>query len=172
MSDESDVSEASFESLGVVPTLCEAIKNLGWSAPTEIQQQSIPHALKGKDIIGLAETGSGKTGAFSIPILQALLANPQRLFAVILAPTRELAFQINEVLEGLGASIHLHSVCIVGGIDMVTQAIALAKRPHIIVATPGRLVDHLQNTKGFSLRSLKYLVLDEADRMVSHLIFY
>ena len=156
----------SFESLGVVPTLCEAIKNLGWHTPTEIQQNSIPQALAGRDIIGLAETGSGKTGAFSIPILQALLNNPQRLFAVILAPTRELAFQINEVFEGLGSSIHLHCACIVGGIDMVTQAIALAKRPHILVATPGRLVDHLQITKGFSLRNLKYLVLDEADRMV------
>ena len=80
---------------------------------------------------------------------------------------RELAFQINEVFEALGSSIHLHCTCIVGGIDMMTQSIALAKRPHIIVATPGRLVDHLQNTKGFNLRSLKYLVLDEADRMLS-----
>lgn len=86
---------------------------------------------------------------------------------MVLAPTRELAFQINEVFEALGASIALHSACIVGGIDMMMQAIVLAKKPHIIVATPGRLVDHLQNTKGFSLRSLKYLVMDEADRMLS-----
>ena len=116
-------------------------------------------------------TFAGKTGAFSIPILQSLLENPQRLYAVILAPTRELAFQINEVFEALGASIHLHCTCIVGGIDMITQSIALAKRPHIIVATPGRLVDHLQNTKGFNLRSLKYLVLDEADRMVRMCVY-
>ena len=111
--------------------------------------------------------GSGKTGAFAIPILNALLANPQRLFAVVLCPTRELAFQINEVFDALGANIALHTVCVVGGIDMVTQAIAIAKKPHILVATPGRLVDHLQNTKGFSLRTLKFLVLDEADRMLS-----
>ena len=156
-----------FEALGVVKPLCECIENLGWKTPTDIQASSIPHALNGRDLIGLAETGSGKTGAFAIPILQALLANPQRLFAVILAPTRELAFQINEVFEALGSTIQLHTTCIVGGIDMMTQAIALAKRPHVIVATPGRLVDHLQNTKGFSLRYLKYLVLDEADRMVS-----
>lgn len=123
--------------------------------------------ILGRDIIGLAETGSGKTGAFAIPILQALLENPQRLFAVILVPTRELAFQINSVFEALGSSIALHSACVVGGIDMITQAIVLAKKPHVIVATPGRLVDHLQNTKGFNLRSLKYLVLDEADRMLS-----
>ena len=157
----------SFEALGVAAPLCRAIKDIGWTKPTEIQQNSIPEALSGRDVIGLAETGSGKTGAFAIPILQALLQNPQRLFAVILAPTRELAFQINEVFEALGASIALHSVCLVGGIDMMTQAIALAKKPHVIVATPGRLVDHLQNTKGFSLRSLKFLVMDEADRMLS-----
>jgi ATP-dependent RNA helicase DDX47/RRP3 len=99
--------------------------------------------------------------------LHALLDNPQRLFALVLAPTRELAFQINEVFEALGAAISLRTVCVVGGIDMMTQAIALAKKPHVIVGTPGRLVDHLQNTKGFSLRTLKYFVLDEADRMLS-----
>lgn len=157
----------SFKSLGILDTLCEAIESLGWHAPTDIQKSSIPEALKGRDIVGLAETGSGKTGAFAIPVLQALLQNPQRLFCVVLAPTRELAFQINEVFEALGSSISLHSVCIVGGIDMMTQSIALAKKPHVIVATPGRLVDHLQNTKGFSLRALKFLIMDEADRMLS-----
>eukprot|EP01038_Epipyxis_sp_PR26KG_P007602 gene7602-10351_t len=164
---DSDVKHDTFQSLGVVEALCSAITAVGWSKPTDIQAASIPSALKGRDIIGLAETGSGKTGAFAIPILQSLLANPQRLYAVILAPTRELAFQINEVFDALGASIALHCVCIVGGIDMITQAIALAKKPHIIVATPGRLVDHLQNTKGFNLRNLKFLVMDEADRMLS-----
>jgi ATP-dependent RNA helicase DDX47/RRP3 len=166
MEEEEKEEIISFKSLGVVEPLCESVLSLGWKVPTQIQQDAIPPALQGRDIIGLAETGSGKTGAFAIPIIQALLENPQRLFAVILAPTRELAFQINEVFEAIGSSIQLHSTCIVGGIDMVTQAIALAKRPHVIVATPGRLVDHLQNTKGFNLRNLKYLVLDEADRMV------
>ena len=142
----------SFADLGVSTSLCAAIDAIGWKEPTDIQKMSIPHALKGKDIIGLAETGSGKTGAFAIPIIEALLKAPQRLFAVVLAPTRELAFQINEVFEALGSSIALNTACIVGGIDMVTQAIALAKKPHVIVATPGRLVDHLQNTKGFNLR--------------------
>jgi len=162
-----ETERKTFAELGVVPTLCEAIASLGWTAPTAIQVASIPEALAGKDVVGLAETGSGKTGAFAIPVLQALLSNPQRLFAVVLAPTRELAFQINEVFEALGASISLHSVCIVGGIDMMTQSIALAKKPHVIIATPGRLVDHLENTKGFSLRSLKFLIMDEADRMLS-----
>lgn len=157
----------SFSGLGIEPSLCAVIETLGWKSPTEIQQKSIPEALTGRDIIGLAETGSGKTGAFAIPILHALLQTPQRLFAVVLAPTRELAFQIHEVFEALGSAIALHCACIVGGIDMVTQAIVLAKKPHIVVGTPGRLVDHLQNTKGFSLRNLKYLVMDEADRMLS-----
>ncbi len=156
-----------FEELGIIESLCKAIRGIGWSEPTDIQRGAIPEALNGRDIIGLAETGSGKTGAFAIPILQVLLSKPQRLFAVILAPTRELAFQINEVFDALGVSIALNSVCIVGGIDMMVQSIALAKQPHIIVATPGRLVDHLHNTKGFNLRNLKYLVMDEADRMLS-----
>eukprot|EP00752_Nemacystus_decipiens_P015640 g13957.t1 len=162
---EEDV-KASFESLGVTGPLCEAAAQLGWTHATEIQRQALPLAFKGKDVIGLAETGSGKTGAFAIPILQALLENPQRLFAVVMAPTRELAFQINEVMEALGVGIGLKTVCIVGGIDMFQQSVALALKPHVVIATPGRLVDHLENTKGFSLRTAKYLVLDEADRML------
>lgn len=158
---------ATFVSLGICPALCKIINELGWLKPTEIQRQSIPEALLGRDIIGLAETGSGKTGAFAIPILNALLKNPQRLFAVVLAPTRELAFQINEVFDALGSSIGLETACLVGGIDMIQQSIKLAKKPHIIVATPGRLVDHLHNTKGFNLKQLKFLVMDEADRMLS-----
>ncbi|CAM9392112.1 unnamed protein product, partial [Ectocarpus sp. 6 AP-2014] len=158
--------KASFESLGVTGPLCEAAAQLGWTHATEIQRQALPLAFEGKDVIGLAETGSGKTGAFALPILQALLENPQRLFAVIMAPTRELAFQINEVMEALGVGIGLKTVCIVGGIDMFQQSVALALKPHVVIATPGRLVDHLENTKGFSLRTAKYLVLDEADRML------
>jgi ATP-dependent RNA helicase DDX47/RRP3 len=160
-------SLSSWHQLGLVESIAKSVLELGWKAPTDIQKGVIPEALTGRDIIGLAETGSGKTGAFAIPILQALLSNPQRLFAVVLVPTRELAFQINEVFEALGASIGLHCACIVGGIDMIQQSIVLAKKPHIIVATPGRLVDHLINTKGFSLRALKFLVMDEADRMLS-----
>jgi hypothetical protein len=151
----------------VVKPLCEACGAIGWSKPTGIQQQAIPAALEGRDVIGLAETGSGKTGAFALPVLQALLAKPQRLFAVVLAPTRELAFQIHEVFEALGASIGLKCCCVVGGVDMMTQAIALARKPHVVIATPGRLVDHLENTKGFNLREVKYLVLDEVGASAS-----
>ncbi|KAE8876117.1 putative ATP-dependent RNA helicase [Phytophthora fragariae] len=157
----------SFQELGVDAAICEAIAAVGWSQPSKIQQQAIPHGLAGKDIIGLAETGSGKTGAFVIPILQSLLQNPQRLYALVLAPTRELAYQIGEQFEALGASIGLKCACVVGGIDMMQQQVALARKPHVVIATPGRLVDHLENTKGFSLRTIKFLVLDEADRMLS-----
>jgi len=155
-----------FAELGVTDALCEACTALGFKTPTAIQAESIPIALSGKDIIGLAETGSGKTAAFALPILQALLDEPQPMFGLIMAPTRELAYQISQQFEALGSLISVRCVVIVGGMDMVPQAIALAKKPHIIVATPGRLLDHLENTKGFSLRQLKYLVMDEADRLL------
>lgn len=90
--------------------------------------------------------------------MHALLQNPQRYFALILTPTRELAFQISEQFEALGASIGVKCAVIVGGMDMMSQSLVLAKKPHILIATPGRLVDHLENTKGFNLRALKYLV--------------
>lgn len=89
--------------------MCEACERLKWTAPSKIQKEAIPIALEGRDIIGLAETGSGKTGAFALPILQALLNNPQRLFALILTPTRELAFQISEQFDALGSSIGVKS---------------------------------------------------------------
>ncbi|VDL73900.1 unnamed protein product [Nippostrongylus brasiliensis] len=157
----------SFQELGVCESLCEACERLNWQAPTKIQIAALPHALSGRDVIGLAETGSGKTAAFALPILQSLLETPQKLFALVLTPTRELAFQIAQQFEALGAGIGLMVAVIVGGVDMTTQALALAKRPHVIVATPGRLVDHLENTKGFNLRALKYLVMDEADRILN-----
>lgn len=173
-------------------TLCKACEELKWKTPSKIQREAIPVALQGKDVIGLAETGSGKTGAFALPILQALLDNPQRYFALILTPTRELAFQISEQFEALGmyiddhfpfdiinnanfhsytfqigSSVGVKCCVVVGGMDMVSQALQLGKKPHIIIATPGRLVDHLENLKGFNLKAIKYLVMDEADRILN-----
>eukprot|EP00243_Klebsormidium_subtile_P003787 TRINITY_DN17394_c0_g1_i1.p1 TRINITY_DN17394_c0_g1~~TRINITY_DN17394_c0_g1_i1.p1 ORF type:complete len:450 (+),score=122.55 TRINITY_DN17394_c0_g1_i1:188-1537(+) len=156
-----------FQNLGVCSQLAEAAVSLGWKSPSAIQVQAVPHALQGSDVIGLAQTGSGKTAAFALPILQALLDKPHPLFACVLSPTRELAIQIAEQFEALGAGIGVKCAVVVGGVDMMAQAIALAKRPHIVVGTPGRLVDHLSNTKGFSLRTIKYLVLDEADRLLN-----
>lgn len=159
--------KATFESLGVCEELCRAVKLMKWAKPTKIQQEAIPWALQGRDIIGLAETGSGKTGAFALPIVQRLLDDPQRFYAVCLAPTRELCVQIGEQFEAIGNTIKLQTATVVGGLAMVDQAMALAKRPHVVVATPGRLVDHLENTKGFHLKTVKYLVMDEADRLLS-----
>ncbi|XP_043216874.1 probable ATP-dependent RNA helicase DDX47 isoform X1 [Amphibalanus amphitrite] len=156
-----------FKDLGITEVLCTAAERLKWSKPTQIQCEAVPIALQGKDVVGLAETGSGKTGAFALPILQRLLESPQRLFGLVLTPTRELAYQISEQFEALGASIGVKCCVIVGGMDMMAQSLMLAKKPHVIIATPGRLVDHLENTKGFTLKSLKCLVMDEADRILN-----
>ncbi|KXX78502.1 ATP-dependent rRNA helicase RRP3 [Madurella mycetomatis] len=161
-----DAAPKSFADLGIVDSLCDACDRLGYKRPTPIQEQAIPLALQDRDIIGIAETGSGKTAAFALPILQALLEKPQALFALVLAPTRELAAQIAQAFEALGSLISLRCALILGGLDMVQQAIALGKKPHVVVATPGRLLDHLEKTKGFSLRNLRYLVMDEADRLL------
>ncbi|KAM5586756.1 DEAD-box ATP-dependent RNA helicase 10 [Rosa sericea] len=166
-SDELDGEVKTFKSLGLCDQLVDAVAKLDWQKPTPIQVEAIPHALEGKDLIGLAQTGSGKTAAFALPILQALIDSPHAFFACVLAPTRELAIQISEQFEALGYEFGAKSAVLVGGVDMVQQTIMLAKRPHIIVATPGRLMDHVSNTKGFSLRTLKYLVLDEADRLLN-----
>ncbi len=156
-----------FEELGVCPEICEAIKAMGYKHPTKIQAESLPYTLKDRDMIGLAETGSGKTASFAIPVIQKLLDNPQPFFACVMSPTRELCVQIAEQFEALGSSIGLRTAVLVGGLDMVSQAIALSKNPHIVVGTPGRLADHLANTKGFHLKKLKFLIFDEADRLLS-----
>ncbi|KAL3830726.1 hypothetical protein ACJIZ3_019528 [Penstemon smallii] len=156
-----------FKDIGVNEELAKACDDLGWKNPTQVQVEAIRFALEGRDIIGVAQTGSGKTGAFAIPILQALLEKPQAFFACVLSPTRELAIQIAAQFEALGSGIGVKCAALVGGIDIVQQSILLGKRPHIVVATPGRLVDHLSNTKGFSLHTLKYLVLDEADKLLN-----
>ncbi|KAF7321335.1 ATP-dependent rRNA helicase [Mycena kentingensis (nom. inval.)] len=160
-------SSATFQELAVIDPLLEALSQLKFTSPTDIQAQVIPHALAGRDIIGVAETGSGKTAAFALPILQKLWDEPKpQIFACVLAPTRELAFQISQQFESLGTGMGVRSTVIVGGVENMTQAVALAKRPHIVVATPGRLLWHLENTKGFSLKSIKFLVMDEADRLL------
>lgn len=164
------VTNKTFASFGLSDTLQEACEALEWKYATQIQAAVLPEAIAGRDIIGLAETGSGKTGAFCLPILQGLLtaASAKRgTVALILTPTRELAFQIQTVVQGLGQGIGATSCCVVGGVDRTSQAIALARLPHVVIATPGRLIDHMKDTKGFHLRQVRYLVLDEADRMLS-----
>ncbi|KAL4363575.1 hypothetical protein GQ457_04G037770 [Hibiscus cannabinus] len=165
----------SFKDLGLCDELVEACDSLGWKTPTKIQVEAVPHALEGKDLIAHAQTGSGKTGAFALPILNALLDFHSKqgyksapiFFALVLSPTRELAIQIASQFEALGSGIGLKCAVLVGGENIMQQQISLGKRPQIIVASPGRLMDHLNNTKGFSLHELKYLVLDEADKLLS-----
>ncbi|KEH22783.1 putative RNA helicase [Medicago truncatula] len=167
--EEENKEMKSFKDLGLPESLVEACEKVGWKTPLEIQIEAIPPALEGKDLIGLAKTGSGKTGAFALPILHALLEapRPNHFFACVMSPTRELAIQISEQFEALGSEIGVKCAVLVGGIDMVQQSVKIAKLPHIIVGTPGRVLDHLKNTKGFSLARLKYLVLDEADRLLN-----
>jgi len=165
------MTSRTFESLGLTcrPLLEACRERLQWKTATAIQEAVLPEALRGNDIIGLAETGSGKTGAFALPILQRMLEQSckSKSVALILTPTRELAFQIHEVVRGLATGMGATSVAVVGGVDRTSQAIALARFPHVIIATPGRLLDHLKDTKGFHLRHIRFLVLDEADRMLS-----
>ncbi|KAJ7262237.1 P-loop containing nucleoside triphosphate hydrolase protein, partial [Mycena haematopus] len=160
------MSSVSFKSLGLIEPLLEALEQINYTTPTDIQVEALPHALEGRDIIGVASTGSGKTAAFALPILQKLWEDPKGLFACVLAPTRELAFQISQQFEALGSAMGVRSAVIVGGVETIAQSVTLAKRPHIVVATPGRLLWHLENTKGFSLKGIKFLVMDEADRLL------
>ena len=127
--------------MGVAQWLTKNLQAVGIAAPTKIQQDTLVHSLAGKNLIGCAHTGSGKTACFAIPILQKLARDPYGIFALILTPTRELAYQINEQFRTFaGQNLNLRSTVITGGVDLMKQAAELADIPHVIVATPGRLV--------------------------------
>ena len=141
------------------------IRSLGYSVPTPIQLQAIAPILQGRDVMGLAQTGTGKTAAFALPILQRLLLGPRGVVrALILAPTRELADQIQESFRGLGSQTGLHSLTIYGGVGLGPQVAGLRRGVEIVVACPGRLLDHLSEGT-IDVSRLEVLVLDEADRM-------
>ena len=143
------------------------MSNKGLKTPTPVQQNCIPPILDGqKNVVAVAKTGSGKTMAFALPILHTLSDDPYGIYALVLTPTRELAFQIADQFRVIGKPISLRDVVVVGGRDMVLQGRDLATRPHIVIATPGRLADHLESCNTFSLKKIKYLVLDEADRLL------
>jgi ATP-dependent RNA helicase RhlE len=156
----------SFHAIGVSEALAKDLDMAGLSSPTAIQVQAIPPALGGRDVIGCAQTGTGKTAAFVIPILERLAKLPKgEPRALILAPTRELALQILTTIETLGRRRGISATVIVGGADMQAQVRGLRQRPDILVATPGRLLDHMWNGT-VNLLPIKILVLDEADRML------
>ena len=155
----------SFSSFNFHPQIVAGIKALGYSAPTPIQRQAIPPVLQGHDVMGLAQTGTGKTAAFVLPILERLMKGPRgRIRALVIAPTRELAEQTHEAIGALGCRTQLRSVTIYGGVNMNPQIGKLRAGVEIAVACPGRLLDHI-NKGTINLSNLEVLVLDEADRM-------
>lgn len=168
-SQDKDVTGARFEDLGIAPKLLEILTRNKFVTPTPIQAQSIPAALTGSDLMGIAQTGTGKTLAFGIPMIQRLAqANSTETgkgIGLVVLPTRELALQVNETLKKIGTPIGLKTAILIGGESIGRQITAMKRDPHIIIATPGRLIDHLDQ-KTVNLAKTRVLVLDEADRML------
>lgn len=152
-----------FGDLGVAPSLLQVLEKHNLTTPTPIQHQCIPLALDGKDIVGIAQTGTGKTLAFGLPMIQLLARNKGQ--GLVLLPTRELALQVEEVLQKVGRQFGLRTALLIGGASIKPQLQALKRNPHVIVATPGRIIDHMQQGN-CPLRNVKVIVLDEADRML------
>lgn len=154
-----------FDSFKLKPILIANIRELGYEQPTPIQTQSIPPIMAGKDVMGLAQTGTGKTAAFALPILQHILNNPGKgVRALVIAPTRELAHQIHEAITAFAKGTKIRSVTLFGGVNINPQIKTLKQGVEIIVACPGRLLDHLQQ-RTVELSKVEILVLDEADQM-------
>ncbi|MCI0532143.1 MAG: DEAD/DEAH box helicase [candidate division Zixibacteria bacterium] len=156
-------SPGGFTGLGIAPGLLNAIAQLRFTEPTPIQRRTIPIGIEGKDVIAIAQTGTGKTLAFGIPMIQRLAQIKGR--GLILLPTRELAIQVDEALHAVGRSFGLRTAVLIGGAPMPQQIQSLSRKPRIIIATPGRLLDHMEQ-KTVTLSDVSILVLDEADRML------
>jgi ATP-dependent RNA helicase RhlE len=164
---------ASFRDLGLIPELLQAVSEAGYSSPTPIQAQAIPPALEGRDLIGLAQTGTGKTAGFTLPIIQRLLeeghsgavAGPHKVRVLILTPTRELCVQVEESFRKYGKHTGLRVAPVYGGVPVEPQSKLLRRGVDVIVATPGRLLDHMER-RNVVFDDLEVLVLDEADRML------
>lgn len=153
-----------FTDFALHPQVHTNLASKGMVTPTQIQDQALEHALAGKDIIGLADTGTGKTATFSLPVIQKLLANPNET-SLIVAPTRELAIQIRDEIRALAANLPIYSCVLIGGSDIRRQLDDLRRRPHIYIGTPGRLRD-LYNRRALNLQNTRTVVLDEVDRML------
>jgi len=152
-----------FYGLGIAPKILDILERIKFKVPTPIQLKAIPLAIEGKDIIGIAQTGTGKTHAFAIPIVQRLAQRQGT--GLVLAPTRELAIQIDEAFQGIAYSFAMKTACLIGGAPMPPQVQALRKNPRVVIATPGRLLDHMGQWN-FIPDEVAILVLDEADRML------
>ena len=154
---------SSFEHLGIASDLLKRLREMSLTIPTPIQQKAIPIAVTGEDLIGIAQTGTGKTLAFAVPMIQQLSKTKKK--GLVLLPTRELALQVNETFQKVGGPFKLRTAVLIGGESIHKQLQILRSHPHIIIATPGRLIDHLEQ-KTVSLHEVNVLVLDEADRML------
>lgn len=163
MNNNQNSNNQTFSGLGIAPSLMEVLAKLNFTTPTPIQRQAIPTALQGKDLVGVAQTGTGKTLAFGIPMIQRL--NQVKGTGLVVLPTRELAIQVDESLRQIGTRLGLRTVVLIGGTPINPQIQALRRNPHIIIATPGRINDHI-NQKTVQLKNVKIVVLDEADRML------
>jgi ATP-dependent RNA helicase RhlE len=152
-----------FYGLNIAPKLLDALLKLGFKAPTPIQRKAIPSAIDGKDIIGVAQTGTGKTLAFGLPMIQRIARTGGR--GLVVLPTRELAIQVDETFGKVGRQFGLRTAVVIGGTSIVPQKRALAADPHVIIGTPGRIIDHLEQ-RTIDLSKVSVLVLDEADRML------
>ena len=162
----SNSDDASFDAFGLSDPLFKDLARIGFVTPTPIQEKALPAALEGRDVLGCAQTGTGKTAAFVIPMVERLAGSPPGPpRGLILAPTRELAFQIQETIDDLGRSSRVYATTVVGGADVQAQLRGLKQRPEIIVATPGRLLDLMWDGH-IDLREVEVVVLDEADRML------
>jgi ATP-dependent RNA helicase RhlE len=158
-----DEREMNFNGLGIAPQLLDAILRLGFNIPTPIQHKAIPAAIEGKDIIGIAQTGTGKTLAFGIPLVQQILKSG-RGGGLIILPTRELALQVNETIQKIGKEFGIKTVVLIGGSPIRQQIRSLYENPHIVIGTPGR-IDDLIRQRVLNLQNTTTLILDEADRM-------
>lgn len=156
-------NNSGFHGLGLAPSMLEILERLRFSTPTPIQRQAIPIAMEGKDVVGIAQTGTGKTLAFGAPMIQRLAEI--KGMGLIVLPTRELAIQVDETLRKIGGGLGLRTAILIGGASMGMQISAIRRNPHIVVATPGRLIDHLEQ-KILRLDQVRIVVLDEADRML------
>ncbi|MBU1125156.1 MAG: DEAD/DEAH box helicase [Candidatus Omnitrophica bacterium] len=159
----SSQSEPDFYGLGIAPKILEILARIKFKVPTPIQLKAIPLAIQGKDLVGIAQTGTGKTHAFIIPIVQQLVQKEG--IGLVLAPTRELAIQIEEAAQVIAHSFGMRTACLIGGAPMPPQVQALRRNPRIVIATPGRLIDHMGQWN-FLPDTVSILVLDEADRML------
>ncbi|KAL6567622.1 DEAD-box ATP-dependent RNA helicase 36 [Orobanche gracilis] len=161
-------TDITFSNLGLAEWAVNICKELGMKRPTPVQHHCIPKILSGQDVMGLAQTGTGKTAAFALPILHRLAEDPFGVFALVLTPTRELAYQLAEQFRALGSSLGLRIAVIVGGMDMINQSQSLMQRPHVVIATPGRIKVLMEDDPDIPsiFSNTKFLVLDEADRVL------